>query len=365
MFCTICNFEKLTQKTAIWLLNDIISDMDELCHEYGVEKVKTIGTKYMAMSEPDDDFVESHLTRMAVFALNLQEFIKVFNERTDQNFALKIGLHVGPVATGVIGTKTFSYDVWGDTVNISSRMETTGKDGKIQVTEEIYNALSDNPDFRFESRGNVYVKGKGILNTYYLYTINTEKNESMNALSQNHAASTTKQSILDIAEGLRKTRSSSATPSPKESKRASTVRDYSRASMYGKAAHGTTSTSKSITSVDKHGKSVTSVDRSIQPSSSKSRSNQSVEVSSNKFLEKRVSMRREPFTSEVMKMTTTERDETSMGSEYFIPTRNKESSQSASASFYSGKGKDNGKSNEEEWSVQSLKQTGILEERDE
>jgi hypothetical protein len=86
MFCSICNFEKLTQKTSIWLLNDIICDMDELCHEYGVEKVKTIGTKYMAMSEPDDAFVENHLTRMAVFALNLQEFIKAFSKRTNQNF---------------------------------------------------------------------------------------------------------------------------------------------------------------------------------------------------------------------------------------------------------------------------------------
>jgi hypothetical protein len=83
---------------------------------------------------------------------------------------LKIGLHVGPVATGVIGTKTFSYDVWGDTVNIASRMETTGKDGFIQVTNEIYEALVPNTDFKFELRGNVYVKGKGILNTYYLRT---------------------------------------------------------------------------------------------------------------------------------------------------------------------------------------------------
>ncbi|KAJ3222971.1 hypothetical protein HK099_001689 [Clydaea vesicula] len=185
LFCSICNFENVVQKNAIWLLNDIICDMDEICLEFGVEKIKTIGTKYLVMSEPNSNFASDHITRLVSFALDLQDYIKEFNSKTNQNFELKIGIHagekrknldyllnsffIGCVAAGVIGTKSFSYDVWGDTVNVASRMESTGRNDHIHITEKIYHHLKTLSGLRFEDRGMIYVKGKGELQTYFLF----------------------------------------------------------------------------------------------------------------------------------------------------------------------------------------------------
>ncbi|OAJ40631.1 hypothetical protein BDEG_24339 [Batrachochytrium dendrobatidis JEL423] len=134
--------------------------------QYGIEKIKTIGTKYMAMGEPIENDKDDALIRTCEFGLALLTLIQDINQRLDQDFKLKIGVNVGPAVTGLIGTKTFAFDVWGDTVNVSSRMESTGKENQIQVTQTVYDRCRD--IFKFEERGTVHVKGKGEMMTYWL-----------------------------------------------------------------------------------------------------------------------------------------------------------------------------------------------------
>lgn len=186
MFVSICSFEKLHKLNAIWNLNDIICDFDECCPLFGVEKIKTIGTRYMVMCEPNDisaggggvDSTTSslatseHIIRLINFSLKLQEVINDFNKRTNNAFTLRAGISAGPVAAGVIGTKTFTYDVWGDVVNVASRMESTGIEGHLQLTETVYHRINNGAGvvgkFRFLSRGAVFVKGKGDMSTHLL-----------------------------------------------------------------------------------------------------------------------------------------------------------------------------------------------------
>ncbi|KAJ3123823.1 Adenylate cyclase type 1 [Nowakowskiella sp. JEL0407] len=169
MFCSISNFlpfESSSQKATIALLNEIICDIDECCVAFGVEKIKTIGTKYMAYAEDNPDFEDYHLTRLVDFAIELNFVIQELNMRNNHSFILKTGIHVGPAVTGVIGTRTFTFDVWGDTVNVASRMESTGLDGEIQVTDSVFLKLYN--DYTFTPRGQVYVKGKGNMHTYFI-----------------------------------------------------------------------------------------------------------------------------------------------------------------------------------------------------
>ncbi|KND02029.1 uncharacterized protein SPPG_02532 [Spizellomyces punctatus DAOM BR117] len=169
LFAFISNFgpsDDASEIENIWTLNDIICDIDALARSRSVEKIKTIGTKYMAMAEPQPDVPEHHLQRLCDFALDLLDVVRAFNARSGQSFALRTGIHVGPAVCGLIGTRTFTFDVWGDTVNVASRMESTGLDEHIQVTQAVYDTLKDR--YRFKPRGRVYVKGKGELDTYFL-----------------------------------------------------------------------------------------------------------------------------------------------------------------------------------------------------
>ena len=108
----------------------------------------------------------NHAKSIARMALDMQEAISQVSSRTEQNFSLRIGIHTGPVVAGVIGKKKFSYDLWGDTVNIASRMESHSLPGKIQVSEVTYRLLQD--QYLFEERGQIYIKGMGQMNTYFL-----------------------------------------------------------------------------------------------------------------------------------------------------------------------------------------------------
>ncbi|KAJ3091286.1 hypothetical protein HK102_001085 [Quaeritorhiza haematococci] len=125
----------------------------------------------MALSEPrqssvDDKYGANHLERLVDFALELQDVIAEFNDRMKQNFVLKMGINAGPAVTGILGTKQFAFDVWGDAVNVASRMESTGIDGHIQTTQIVYETLKN--QYEFEARGKVYVKGKGEMDTYFI-----------------------------------------------------------------------------------------------------------------------------------------------------------------------------------------------------
>ncbi|KAK6960325.1 Adenylate cyclase type 3 [Biomphalaria glabrata] len=161
-------------------LNEIISDYDELLNLArfsSIVKIKTVGPTYMAasgmVSQDDRKHVTSvkerwyHLHNLVQFAYALQDVLKKINEQSFNNFILRIGINHGPIIAGVIGARKPHYDIWGNTVNVASRMESTGQPGKIQVAEET-KLLLENFGYKFETRGLVKVKGKGELMTYFL-----------------------------------------------------------------------------------------------------------------------------------------------------------------------------------------------------
>ncbi|EFA03954.2 adenylate cyclase type 3 [Tribolium castaneum] len=161
-------------------LNEVISDFDallELPQFQDIIKIKTIGSTYMAASglnptrqvKPDDPITVrwAHLALLVEFALELKKALQGINEQSFNHFVLKLGINHGPITAGVIGARKPHYDIWGNTVNVASRMESTGKAGCIQVTEETCEILQ-HFGYQFEQRGLVAVKGKGQLMTYYL-----------------------------------------------------------------------------------------------------------------------------------------------------------------------------------------------------
>ncbi|XP_026670452.1 adenylate cyclase type 3 [Ceratina calcarata] len=157
-------------------LNEVISDFDAILDQHkfkDIIKIKTIGSTYMAASGITEtlDSEESprwcHLCILVDFALELKKALSSINEQSFNHFVLKMGINQGPVTAGVIGARKPHYDIWGNTVNVASRMESTGKVGCIQVTDETRRILEPF-GFGFEQRGLVFVKGKGQLLTHYL-----------------------------------------------------------------------------------------------------------------------------------------------------------------------------------------------------
>ncbi len=169
LFADIVGFTKLTSTMPPAELVDILSQLfsrfDRLADQHGLEKIKTIGDGYMvvggAPASRDD-----HATVIAQLALQMQQELASFNAETNQNLQIRIGISSGAVVAGVIGTSKFAYDIWGDPVNMASRMEKTGLPGTIQVSEATYQLLK--PNHTLESRGLIEVKGKGEVNTYIL-----------------------------------------------------------------------------------------------------------------------------------------------------------------------------------------------------
>ncbi|KAK2580015.1 hypothetical protein KPH14_012304 [Odynerus spinipes] len=157
-------------------LNEVISDFDAILDQHkfkDIIKIKTIGSTYMAASgitesaESEDSPRWAHLSTLVEFALELKKALSSINEQSFNHFVLKMGINHGPVTAGVIGARKPHYDIWGNTVNVASRMESTGKVGCIQVTDETRMILEPF-GFGFEQRGLVFVKGKGQLLTHYL-----------------------------------------------------------------------------------------------------------------------------------------------------------------------------------------------------
>jgi PAS domain S-box-containing protein len=152
-------------KELVEFLNVIFSEFDQLAEKHSLEKIKTIGDAYMVvaglpMARPD------HAEAIAQIALDMQQALTKINAKTGETFSMRIGINSGSVVAGVIGLKKFSYDLWGDTVNTASRMESLGIPGAIQVTAETYERLRDK--YLFEERGVILVKGKGEMTTYLL-----------------------------------------------------------------------------------------------------------------------------------------------------------------------------------------------------
>ncbi|MDH4200009.1 MAG: adenylate/guanylate cyclase domain-containing protein, partial [Spirochaetia bacterium] len=167
LFADIVGFTEIAARFSpndvVGLLNKYFTKFDEIMEKYGIEKIKTIGDAYMAASgipEPCND----HAEKLMNFAIEILEQTAVISNKTGIAIDLRIGINSGPVTAGVIGTKKFIYDLWGDAVNLASRMEMHGVPGKIQVTPDTYMLLKDK--YSFEHRGTIDVKGKGQLNVY-------------------------------------------------------------------------------------------------------------------------------------------------------------------------------------------------------
>jgi adenylate cyclase len=149
----------------ILFLDRLYGDFDALVDKHGLEKIKVSGDSYMVVSgvpQPRTDHVEA----LAALALDMAEAAGLLKDSRGDALPLRIGLASGPVVAGVVGSRRFFYDVWGDAVNVASRMETTDSVGRIQVPEKVYRRLKD--DFVLQERGLVEVKGKGVMRTWYL-----------------------------------------------------------------------------------------------------------------------------------------------------------------------------------------------------
>ncbi|MEM9116594.1 MAG: adenylate/guanylate cyclase domain-containing protein [Cyanobacteria bacterium P01_F01_bin.56] len=169
MFADIVNFTPLAAQCSplelVNLLNQIFSEFDRLAEAHQLEKIKTIGDAYMVVGGVPVSQAD-HAIAVADMALAMQTTIRQFSPVGKLPLQLRIGINTGSVIAGVIGIKKFSYDLWGDTVNVASRMEAQGQPGKIQVTEATYRRLTG--QFQFAPAQEITIKGKGSMRTYYL-----------------------------------------------------------------------------------------------------------------------------------------------------------------------------------------------------
>jgi class 3 adenylate cyclase len=195
VFIDLVGFTRLAQRYSavhvVGMLDHLFSEFDELTLRLGLEKIKTIGDAYMAVaglpSKQND-----HVVRAAKFALAVQSLMT--DVGAQYGVQARIGIHSGAAVAGVIGRSKFAYDIWGDTVNTASRMESHGEAGKIHVSEVVYNALvghlpsaishlsndlntSVTNGFIFEERGEIEVKGKGTMRTWFLGTVEARSEE--------------------------------------------------------------------------------------------------------------------------------------------------------------------------------------------
>ena len=170
MFADIVNFTQLSEELApsqmVALLNDIFSDFDRLAEKYGLEKIKTIGDAYMVAGGLDSSGGHEYCDNIADMALEMRDLVANYRPVNGGRLEIRVGIGTGPVVAGVIGMKKFIYDLWGDTVNIASRMTTEGNAGSIQVDVTSYKRLHNR--YEFDEMQKIPMKGKGTMQTYRL-----------------------------------------------------------------------------------------------------------------------------------------------------------------------------------------------------
>lgn len=169
LFCDIVGFTELSQKLSatqlVRMLNELFKSFDDLCEQYRVEKIKTIGDAYMVAAgipQPRED----HAKVLVDMSLAMNKVVQDFKGEQGQTLDIRIGIHSGTVVAGVIGKSKFAYDLWGDTVNTAARMESHGVAGRIQITEATKKLLGSN--FDYDARGDIEIKGKGVMTTYLI-----------------------------------------------------------------------------------------------------------------------------------------------------------------------------------------------------
>lgn len=187
LFADIVDFTVLSRGMSpgdlVSLLNELFTEFDELARRHGAEKIKTIGDCYMAVCGVPENRPD-HATALANLALEMLACLKRFNERHHSALDMRIGLNTGPVVAGVIGSSKFIYDLWGDTVNTASRMESTGVPGRVQVTAATQRALAT--QFNLEERGEIDIKGKGRLRTWLIASRKPDSVDSESQTAEEH-----------------------------------------------------------------------------------------------------------------------------------------------------------------------------------
>lgn len=175
LFADLVGFTQLSSRMLpsklVEIVDEVFTRFDHVIESHGLEKIKTVGDSYMAVAGAPAA-LKDHATAAARAALDMRAALYQFNEDMKENLDIRIGIHSGPLVGGVIGKKKMTYDVWGDTVNTASRMESHSEKGRIQISEQSYHLLKRK--FECESRGVIEVKGKGPMTTWFLNQVSDQ-----------------------------------------------------------------------------------------------------------------------------------------------------------------------------------------------
>eukprot|EP00163_Fabomonas_tropica_P002704 TRINITY_DN12092_c0_g1_i2.p1 TRINITY_DN12092_c0_g1~~TRINITY_DN12092_c0_g1_i2.p1 ORF type:complete len:1084 (-),score=185.19 TRINITY_DN12092_c0_g1_i2:8-3259(-) len=226
----------LRAQDVVHQLNQVVCAFDLLCEEEGVEKIKTIGPTFMAVCGLPDE-CDDHAVRAGRVALGMLRIIPEINERTGLGLEVRVGINSGLCVAGVIGTHQMTFDVWGDTVNVASRMMSTSEFGQIQISQTTHAHLTACNEFHLRSRGEVYVKGKGFVQAYLLsagkFTGLDTSRSVYNSGSYNLAVASTgaNASTVTLGEGKHNDGDIDSKQSSRENSTRSLLRAHPRASQ--------------------------------------------------------------------------------------------------------------------------------------